>query len=288
VAATVALPTVLAGRHDPPSEPARPVPAATASCPDSFPDPVRNTGPGLADRLVPFRVEAATICRYERGARTKRPAGYTSLAASWPLSADRAVALTDLLGRGPVDSHPTNCQVMNPGTADPVIVQLSGSGRTLSVRVDLVGCPGASNGVRRQYLVSAAVTWLLTEISELQGSAHCPATLPAEPSPTGPADRLVPFQPARLLLCRYVQPAPEKGWPQERALDGPAAADYLRWLEALPTRSTNCAGLHPGIHYDWAIVVAGAAGRVTLVGHDYNCSAASNGRRTVYGDPFAR
>lgn len=289
VAAAVAVPTALVGGGGTAVEPANrtAAPAAAEDCPTLFPDPTRNTGPGLADRLVPFQVETGLLCEYGL-IGDMRPPTYSKLAGSRPLSAAVVRDLVARLERGTVQDRPPACYHSDPPAE---VLRLAGAGRLLSLRVDPSECAQVTNGTRHLYAPTATAA-VLAAVKATPTRLSCPAAIPSGPSPTGPADRLVPFRPVRVLICLYREPVgPYKeharsGPPFRWELDGADAAAYVRRLEALPTRVATCGGLHPGMHENYAILVVGSTGRITLVGYDYDCSAASNGRRTVYGNPL--
>jgi hypothetical protein len=280
LAVIVTVPVVLAGPRTPAATP----PAGTGSdCPDRYPQSLRNSGPGLGDRLVPFRPDGALVCEY-RAELDWSPVPHrplvTVLTASRVLAAADARSLLARFERGA--SHPARrCPL--PGAA-PVIVQMSGSGRTVVLRVYPDGCPEVSNGIRTTY-PGIATSALLDLLYGPPARLTCPQGARQEPlridrKPSGP---LVPVRTELMLVCQYI--AGQRDAVQTREYDGQAARDAVASLESRPLAwGVPCPA--PG-QFSYLVLVRGEGPAVTLVGSNSGCHTLSSGTKSVMGVDWA-
>jgi hypothetical protein len=273
VAAAVAVPAAVTGQFL--AGPA--TRAAAESCPNDFPRPLGNSGPGLAERLVPFTVDAALVCEYHVDSTDLTYSVLTTSRQLTPQTARALVAELEISRR-----RPDACTLeFRPS----IVLRATGSGRTVLLLFNPAGCASVTNGVRTVMLGydKAGVLDLLETARPL---LTCPARADGQrPVPVGPTNRLVPFTPVRLVICSYPDPFPpgSYGKPERHEIGGPQAADYLRRLDAQPTTKPRCLTT-PGNHHRYLIKVLGPAGQAaTLTGDDFDCVSTSNGRRTVYG-----
>jgi hypothetical protein len=279
VTVAVALPVaVLGGRRTAPTPPA--VPTAAANCPNTFPEPLHNSGPGLADRLVPFDVAGALVCQY-RVEQTMDPLGrthYSVLTTSriLPLASARVV-VARMEERRPGLS--TGCAGLDHPA---VVLQVLGAGRAVSLLLHGDLCLYATNGVLEKAVPTGQ--GMLKLLGGAPARLTCPARMPTDRGAAGPANRFVSFRPDRLLICGYEQPnrAGNVFAYDSREIDGAAAAALVRQLDALSTVPMPCP-LRPGPRHSYIIEVTGMTGRTTLTGNDAGCWTVTNGRRTGFG-----
>jgi hypothetical protein len=277
----VALPLRTTEGGAPPARPSPTPPAAAADCPRSYPRDLHNSGPGLAAHLVPMAIDAVVACEYHGSYLSRQPtppAAFMYLTASRQLRKQDGRALVDLLERA-APRHPAGCETDGAS----MLLQVTGGGRTVSLRVDPFGCGIATNGHTTRFGGPAATTSLLALLAGTPPRLACPATPDADEwaAPRKGQTHILPFLPDRLIMCRY-GPMPgtrlTPDWTHE--LDGPDAREFVRILDAEPEFApAPCPTRSPAYRYE--VVLSGEGQRAVLTGSDNGCVALGNSRRVV-------
>lgn len=261
--------------------------AAIETCPDESPLVPRNTGPGLADRLVPITPDRALLCSYagpEPGTEPGSGSGTALLTGVVRVTAADLRSAVTRLEAGSTEI-PDLCPAIYSG---PLTALVAGDGtRTVTVLVSPGGCATASNGTR-------TLSFGVGDLSGLARTAAavsaCPARLPdlATVRPATRAATLLPVGTRRLLVCAYPpgggarRPSAGPGW--DAVTDPETTRSLVTRLNALPddTGMADCAADGS----DDLLVVAVTPDRVTkLVGPGGACRHLGDGTRWVRSKP---
>lgn len=280
--AAIVVPAGILGRGGsgpdtgPVAAPAGTTPAPLA-CPDALPGTPANTGEGLADRLVPFRVEDALLCSYRQPPKGTA----TVLTGVLRLAPAEAASVAEQVNAG-LATPPEWC------TADigvPFVLRAGGGGRAVTLTLQPYGCGEMTNGTK----VLTGKTQFLRDLREkVDATSDCPrgadgdTMFAADPGPT-----LLPADTTRLLLCAYrQQPRAGTGW--DAAVEGEDARSLVRTLNSSPVVAAGPCTAEGGSAQ--VVVVAVAPDRVKRVlGQLGNCRAFLDGSdRRVRNEPVVR
>jgi hypothetical protein len=286
VALAVTLPLATTGGATPtpgatPTQPASP--PSAGDCPNSFPADLGNSGPGLDGQLVPMAVDSVLACEYY-GSYVNRqpppPAAFQRLITSRSLPATAARALLTTFAQGAI-RHPYCAGAERPS----ILLQVTGAGRTVRLRVDPFACGLVTNGHAARFPGSAATADLPALLSGTAPRLSCPAQPGSQPGPgrnAPPAAHLVPFVPDRLLVCRY-GPMPGANLDRDgsQEVDGAGAAEVVRRLDRLPDFQYTPCPIAAGAHFQYEVVLTGRGRQATLSGSDNGCSILAGATRTV-------
>lgn len=251
--------------------------AIPAGCPDQLPTEPVNTGPGLADRLIPFAPEEGLVCGYFP---MPRAAGPGPLNGVLRLSA-RDLAATVARMNGPADPAPEPICTADAG--DPILLRVAGEGRVAILRLQPWGCGDVTNGTREQRVDPNLLRSLSTLVGE---SSNCPARLSGAqglPSIVSPGPTLLPADTTRILVCLYPngENATNRDFRWNAAVEPAATRTVVTSINAAPPVPENmpCTmeGGRPRV-----LIVAVAPQRVQrLLGSAGNCRDITDGKRRV-------
>ena len=280
-AVAIVVPVTLLGPDPAPSTavaaPSAPVGAPPArieaTCPDAIPAP-GPFAPGDGKPLVAFEPTGGLLCGYvPEGAAEVGPLG-----AVTRLSVEQARTLAARINAGPPPGPAILC-TSDAGT--PYMLALTGSDRTVTLRVDPGGCGQVGDGTRS--VLVAKDPAFRRALDSLPTSAGCPPTLTDQRAVlTGPAGgELLPTDTTRLLLCGYREGVRTGNMPTgvDAVVSTRDTGKYVTELNASPPADSRCTREAGAPVVLVTAVTATATKR--LVGEVGNCRALTDGTRSV-------
>jgi hypothetical protein len=268
-----------------PAPPAAPTPA-TLGCPDQVPELLDNTGPGLAEALVPVTPDGALVCSY--GAGGTSTGGLTGVVR---LTAAEVRSAVDRLDAAKPGSGPLIC---TSEFGYPFLLQVGGGGRVVTLRLEPYGCGRVTNGAR-EVMLGRDKELLRGLGDEARKSTACPDRLDVPPTVRtdgeAPGGTLLPTDTRRLLVCRYdvdgARTGAGKDW-WNAVLDAGAATRVIEQLNAAPAYRPGVTGCPRDAGPLLALLAVTPDGVVSAVADGGGCGIVDNGERQVTAKRLVR